>query len=340
MERRDPERFPRDDRPVYDAYIAGRQSAALAVGVRIGLFDLLDEGTRTEDELRRHYGYAPRPLRALLAALRAMGLLERGGDGRIALSPEASDYLVRGRPGWLGGLVDLEMEHFLSPRSLLDALEKGDPSVYGEADPWEVHEADPEKARRFTEAMHSVSERPAAGLAEVVDFSPVTRLLDVGGGSGALSIAIAAAHPHVRCVVWDLPVVCGIAREYAARAGVADRVGAEAGDMFGEAFPGGFDAILLSQILHDWPPEKGAELLGKAAAALEPGGLVLVHEKLVDDDGRGPLANALVHLDMAVWTEGQQFTGRELRELLAAAGFRDVERRATAGYWSVLIGRR
>ena len=103
-----------------------------------------------------------------LAALFAMGLLERDGD-RFRLAPDASDYLVRGRPGWLGGLIELEMEHFLSPRSLLDALEKGDPSVYGEEDPWEAHEADPEKALRFTEAMHSVSERAAAGLAEVVE---------------------------------------------------------------------------------------------------------------------------------------------------------------------------
>jgi acetylserotonin N-methyltransferase len=140
-------------------------------------------------------------------------------------------------------------------------------------------------------------------------------------------------------VIWDLPVVCTFARENAAEAGVADRVTAEPGNMFKEDFPRGHDAILLSQILHDWTPEKGRLLLHKAKAALPSGGRVLIHEKLVDEDGRAPLANALVHLDMLVWTEGQQFTEQELREMLDEAGFGAIERKATAGYWSVIEAR-
>jgi SAM-dependent methyltransferase len=338
---RNPQRFPRDDRRVYDAYIAGRESAALAVGVRLGLFDALDGQPRTEGELRARLAVKERPLRSLLAALRGMGLVERHGE-TYALAPDASDYLVRGKPGWLGGLIDLEIESFLSPAALLEAMKADTARVYGEADPWEAHAGDPELARRFTAAMHSVSERPAAGLAEVVDFAGVERLLDVGGGSGALSIAIARAHPHVQCVVQDLPVVCELAREYAERAGVAASVTARPGDMFAQELPKGFDAILFSQILHDWPPERGGELLAKAHRALGPGGIVLVHEKLVDDDGLGPKANTLVHLDMLLWTQGQQFTFTQLRALLEEAGFPpgSVERRETAGYWSVVLARK
>jgi SAM-dependent methyltransferase len=263
-------------------------------------------------------------------------------DAAYRLAPDAADYLVRGRPGWLGGLVDLEIESFLSPANLLEALRAGEARVYGDADPWEAHAADPEKARRFTEAMHSVSARPAAGLAEAVDFSGVRSLLDVGGGSGALSLAIARAWPAVRCTILDLAVVCPFAREYAAKANLADRVVAQPGDMFGEPFPAGHDAVLLSQILHDWSFETGAELLAKAHAALPPGGLLVIHEKLVDDDGSGPLANALVHLDMLLWTEGQQYTEVELRAAVAAAGFpaASIERRPTAGYWSAVTARR
>jgi SAM-dependent methyltransferase len=340
MERRHPRLFPRDDQRVYDAYIAGRQSAAVAAAVRIGLFELIArDGPLSETAIGERLRFHARPLRALLAALLAMGLLERQGE-HFALSADAADYLVRGKPGWLGGLIDMEVERFLSPASMIEALEKGRPTVYGDVDPWEAHQADPARARAFTAAMHSISERPAAGLAEVVDFSRVRRLLDVGGGSGALSLAVARAWPDVRCVVFDLPVVCAIAREYAAAANLADRVTAEPGDMFAGEFPSGFDAVLYSQILHDWSPEKCGLLLEKAHAALPPGGIVLVHEKLVDDDGGGPLANALVNLDMALWTEGQQFSEVELRRMLGAAGFFDVERRPTAGYWSVVLGRK
>lgn len=338
-ERRDPSAFPVDDRRVYDAYVAGRSSAALAAAARLGLFDALDAaGTLSRDELCARLELSPRGARALLAALAATGLVEESG-GCYSLAEDAALYLVRGKPGSLHGLVDLEVEHFLSPAALLDAVRTGRPSVYGGADPWEAHAADPAAAAAFTAAMHAVSERPAAGFAEVVDFSRTERVLDVGGGSGALSIAVARAWPHVRCVVWDLPVVCGLAREYAERAGVADRVGAEPGDMFAEPFPTGFDAVILSQILHDWSFDAGRSLLARAFAALPPGGRVLIHEKLVDDDGPGPLANALVHLDMLVWTEGQQYGEGELRELLGEAGFADVRRRATAGYWSVVEGR-
>jgi SAM-dependent methyltransferase len=339
MERRNPRAFPLDDRRVYDAYIAGRQSAAVAVGVRVGLFDHLASAPRTEREIAASLNVRERPLRSLVAALVAMEFLTLDGD-RVGLAPDVAQYLVRGKPGWLGGLVELEIEHFLSPKSLLDALERDDASVYGDRDPWEAHEADPHQARRFTEAMHSVSERPAAGLAEVVDFAGVRSILDVGGGSGALSIAIVKAWPSLRCTIWDLAVVCEIARGYANDAGVSERIDAVAGDMFGDAFPAGHDVVLLSQILHDWPPSKGAELLRKAARALPAGGRIVIHEKLVDDDGLGPLANALVHLDMLVWTEGQQYTEAGLRAMLEDAGFAKVERRATAGYWSAIIARK
>lgn len=338
-ERRSPAAFPIDDQRVYDAYISGRMAAALAASVRCGLFDLLAQEPLGEDAIATRLGFSPRGVRSLVTALLAIGLLEARAD-RIALSADAAEYLVRGKPGYLGALIELEVEHFLSPASLLAALARGSASVYGSADPWEQHAVDPEQARRFTEAMHSVSARPAAGLAEVVDFSHTQRLLDVGGGSGALSIAIAKRWPRVFCAIWDLSVVCNLASGYVVRAGVGTRVLCRPGDMFRDPFPAGFDAILFSQILHDWPPAKDAQLLQKAFAALPPGGMVLVHEKLVDEDRRSPLANALVNLDMLVWTEGQQLSEPELRALLERAGFIGIERKATAGYWSVMIGRR
>lgn len=338
-ERPHPARFPLDDKRVYDAYVAGRQSAALAAAVRAGLFDRLAraETPLSFSGIRESMSWSERGTRSMLAALIAMGLVEAQADGFVA-SADAAAYLTRDTPGSLWGLIDMEVDHFLSPRALLDALERDDASVYGDSDPWEEHERDPEKARAFTAAMHSVSERPAAGFAERVDLSETRRLLDVGGGSGALSIAVAAANPELECVIWDLPVVCPLAEEYVAAAGLTGRVSASAGDMFGEPYPEGYDAVLLSQILHDWGFEKGEALVRKAFDALPSGGRLLVHEKLVEDDGSGPLSNVLVHLDMLVWTEGQQYGVQELVDLLERCGFEDVRRTRTAGYWSAVVG--
>lgn len=339
-----PARFPLDDKRVYDAYVAGRQSAALCVAVRAGLFDwLAGEGAGAdEDAVGARTGWSPRGVHAMVSALAAMGLVERRPGGLFA-ADDAAAYLTRGTPGSLWGLVDMEVENFLSPAALLDALERDDASVYGGADPWEAHEADPARARAFTAAMHSVSERPAAGVAERADLAGVAgvaRLLDVGGGSGALSIALCRAHPELRATLYDIAAVRPLAEEYVAAAGLADRIDVAVGDMFGPPLPGGHDAVLYSQILHDWGFAKGADLLARAHAALPPGGRVLVHEKLVEDDRDAPLANALVHLDMLVWTEGQQYTLRRLTEMLTAAGFVDVRRTRTAGYWSLVDARR
>ncbi len=337
MARREPHAFPLPDRRVYDYYIASRTSAALVAGVRLGLFDLLDRAPRSAAQIAAELEVSERGARALLAAVGAMGLVEET-DGRWTLAPDAAAYAVRDRPGSLAGLIDLEVENFLSPAALLEALRSGGPSVYGGGDPWEHHAADPQRARAFTAAMHSVSERPAAGLAEVVELRGGERLLDVGGGSGALSLALARAHPEVHCSVYDLEAVRPLAEEYIAAAGLGERVTVAVGDMFTEELPTDHDVVLLSQILHDWAPERGAELCAKAWRALRPGGRILIHEKLVDEEGRGPLANALVHLDMLVWTEGQQYRASELEALLEEAGFAAIETRPTTGYWSVVSG--
>ena len=338
-ERLDPERFPIDDKRVYDAYIAGRKSAAIAAAVRAGLFDLLAGGARSFGHIQAEMGWSLRGTRSMLDALTALGFVEVLADGFTA-SADAAAYLTRGAEGSLWGLVDMEVDSFLSPAALLEALAKDKATVYGGEDPWAAHEADPVKARAFTAAMHSVSERPAAGVAERLNLASARRLLDVGGGSGALSIALAKANPELECVIWDIPAVCPIADEYVRTAGCEDRVTSQPGDMFAEDYPAGFDTVLLSQILHDWSFETGAELVAKAFASLPSGGRVVIHEKLVEDDNSGPLANQLVHLDMLVWTEGQQYRVSELTDLLERSGFHGVERVRTAGYWSVVHGTR
>jgi predicted O-methyltransferase YrrM len=328
-----------EDRRIYDAYIAGRQSIALAAAVRAGIFEALDREPMTAQALAAACGLQPRPVFLLTRVLRAMGLIVDEGE-RLTLSDDASAFLVRGRPQWLGGLIDLEIEHFLTPAVVLDALRQDRATVYGGVDPWERHAQDPEQARRFTVAMHSISVRPAQALARTVDLSGVRRLIDVGGGSGVVAVALARAWPETHCVVWEMATVCEVAREVIRDSEVEGRVTVLEGDLFRDPFPEGFDAVLFSQILHDWSLETGETLLRRAFAALNPGGVVLLHEKLISGDGRGPLANALVDLDMLVWTEGQQYDPGRLEALLERSGFCGFEVRPTTGYWSVAQARK
>ncbi len=335
-----------DDRAFYDLYIAPRAGAALAVAVHLGLFRWLADGPRTAVEVGARYGLKPRPVDGFLTALTAMGVLLRteGGDpGRFfapsdlyGLTPEADRFLVPGREEDLSGLIAMEFESFITPRGLLKAMERDTPQVYGDTDPWDLHGEDAERARGFAKAMRSISARPAKAAAALDIWKDRRRLVDVGGGSGIFAIEALKRWPELTAVVFEIPAVCPLAGELAREAGVADRLTTVAGNMFRDPWPEA-DAILLSQILHDWPPDKGLDLLKKARAALRPGGTVMVHEKLLDTDRRAPLANALVSLDMLFWTEGQQYSEPQLKGALEAAGFAGVTFHRTSGYWTLTV---
>ncbi len=327
---------PQDELRVYDAYVAGRLSAGLAAGVRTGLFDVLDaDGPLSCAALAEASGLHERGVRAWLAAMQAGQLVQEVGSGDFALTPAAARDCVRNKPGSLAGLIDMEIENFLSPALVIEGLRGGGPCVYGDSDPWAEHAADPAKARAFSDAMHAIACSPALALAERAPLENARRLLDAGGGSGTISVALARAFPQLHCTVLEIPAVLPHIEERAREEGLEQQISALQGDLFAQAWPTGFDAVLLSQIMHDWSDDEGARLLRRAYNALNPGGTVLIHEKLIEPDG-GPLANALVNLDMLVWTEGRQWSATDLEQLMQQAGFEGVQAQKTYGYWSLV----
>jgi acetylserotonin N-methyltransferase len=168
----------------------------------------------------------------------------------------------------------------------------------------------------------------------------VRRLLDVGGGSGCYSIALAQADPNLRCVVMDLAPVCDAAKDYISAAGVADRVSTVAVNMFRDPWPSGFDGALFSNIFHDWDFSSCRTLAARAFQALEPGGRVFLHEALFDDTRGGPLTTAAFSIQMLLGTRGQQFTLADLAGILEGAGFVDVRHVSMHAYFSVVSASR
>src|SRR5262249_18140359 len=157
----------------------------------------------------------------------------------------------------------------------------------------------------------------------------VARLLDVGGGSGCFSISIAQHWPNIRCSVMEFPAVCEVARGYIQAGGVADRVDTVAVDMFQQAWPRGYDGVLLSNIFHDWSAETNRLLARRAYAALPSGGRIFVHEMLLAEDRSGPMTTASFSLLMLFGTQGRQYSFSEVREILEDAGFAGIEVRET-----------
>jgi O-methyltransferase domain len=208
------------------------------------------------------------------------------------------------------------------------------------ADAWESGQLSDEAAGVIARYMNSHSLGAAYGAARSPAFPGTRRLLDVGGGSGCFSIAIAQHYPDLHATVMDLAPMCKFASEYIAAAGISERVDTLALDMFREPWPQGYDALFFSNIFHDWSLEVCAQLAAKAFAACAPGGRIYVHEMLVDDTGAHPRTTAAFSMMMLGATKGQQFTFGELKEILEAAGFQGIATYPTQAYYSLVSGQK
>jgi SAM-dependent methyltransferase len=319
----------------------------LAGAVELDLFTHLSRaGPSTSAEIGDTLGLPERPALLLTAACASLGLLEKADAERYRNTPLAEEFLVAGKPYWFGGFVRYcDVREYPAWGRVVEAL-RGDRPLTWEPGPGVglFDAEDPQMMGMFWGAMHSLSSFSARDFAAAFDLSDRTALLDVGGGSGAYPIELAKANPGLRAAVFDLPHVCEIAAERIAEAGLSERIATVPGDFLsGEPLPTGYDAILLSMILHDWDEPTGRRLLADCFEALEPGGIVIVCELLLDDDRSGPASAALMGMNMLVETEGgQNYTGAQYADWLVGAGFEPprVIPLATAGANAALIATR
>jgi cyclopropane fatty-acyl-phospholipid synthase-like methyltransferase len=166
-------------------------------------------------------------------------------------------------------------------------------------------------------------------------------MLDVGGGSGAYSIAFAQANPALRVDILDLAAVEPIARRHIQDAGVADRVNVRAGDLRFGQLGEGYDLVFVSAICHMLSPAENLDLLRRCRAALAPGGRVVVQDFILEPDKTAPRFAALFALNMLVGTRGgASYSEPEYAAWLAEAGFREIRHADLPGTTSLMIASR
>jgi hypothetical protein len=295
------------------------QTCALHAGVKLDLFSCLEEG-RDLTEAAQVLACDQRGLAMLLTALTAMGLV-RHNSGRYSNSAAASTYLCRQSPAYLGHIIK-HHHHLMESWAHLDrAVKDGHPMAQPSS-----HSAD-EWRESFQLGMFNLAMQTAPPLVQQIDLAGRRRLLDLGGGPGTWAIHFCLANPALRATIFDLPTTRPFAEETIDRFAMQQRIDFLPGNFLVDEFPGGFDCAWLSHILHGEGPDDCRRILAKAAASLTAGGLLMVHEFILDDDLEGPLFPALFSLNMLVATEkGQSYTQSSLTEMMIAAGCRDVRR--------------
>ena len=298
----------------------------LAAAHELDLFSRLAGGAGiTVAGLAETLDLHPRPAEMLLTGCAALGLLEKT-DGRYRNTPLSEAYLVRGKPYYFGGFVQMaDKRLYAGWGRLTEALRTNRPTTWDPAAQSSMFNGeDPAMLALFWEAMHSLSTMTARKLGEAVDFRQFRRLLDIGGGSGAYDIELCKQYGTLRATVFDLSHVTAIAAGKIAEAGLTDRIETAGGSFF-EQLPEDHDIHLLSMILHDWDEAKNRAMLRRSFEALPSGGAVVISELLVNDEKTGPAPAALMSLNMLIETEGRNYTPAEYSAWLEEAGFRNIE---------------
>jgi hypothetical protein len=299
----------------------------LAAAHELDLFSRLSGTTgTTAAALAETLGIEERPADMLLTGCAALGLLVKQ-DGRYGNSELAETFLVRGKPYYFGGWVQM-LDQRLYPgwARLADAIRTNRPTTWDPDRQSSLFDGeDPQLLAVFWEAMHSLSTFTARSLGQAVDLRGTRKLLDVGGGSAAYDIELCRHYPDLTATVYELAKVADIAAGKVKEAGLGERIGTVTGDFFADpSLPEGYDTILLSMILHDWPEDRCRTILRKCWAALPSGGRVIIAELLVNDERTGPPPAALMSLNMLVETEGRNYTPGEYTSWLHDIGFLDV----------------
>lgn len=321
-----------DPVPVLDLIEAFRRSKTMFTAVSLGVFECLHGSPARASELANRLGANPGATERLLDACAALGLLRKRG-GIYQNDPVAETYLCAASPDLLLGYVRYS-DAALYPMwgNLADAVREGGPrwtQTFGLEGPIFSHFFRTDEAMRdFLLGMYGFGRLTAPKVVSAFDLGRFRRLVDLGGAMGHLAIAACERYPELQALVFDLPRVAALAREQVAQSAAGGRIAVMAGDFFQDELPEA-DLYAVGQILHDWPEEKIDRLLNQIFARLPAGGGLLVAEKLLEEDGVGPIAANMQSLNMLAVTEGRERSLGEYTALLRRAGFTDVQGRRT-----------
>ena len=316
-------------------------SKTLLSAIELGLFTELSGGPLDTQTLGERLSLHPRSVRDFLDALVALRMLERTSDGLYRNTPETDMFLDRGKPTYLGGMLEMANARLYGFwGSLTEALRTGRPQneiIVGE-NLFDAVYADPHRLEGFLKAMTGLSLSAAMAIAQKFPWKQYRTFIDVGGAQGGLPVQVALAHEHLTGGCFDLPAVRPVFEKYVGEHGLGDRLRFYKGDFFRDPLPEA-DVLVLGHILHDWNLEEKRALLKKAYDTLPAGGALIVYEALIDDERRENAFGLLMSLNMLIETPGGfDYTGADCSQWMREAGFRETRVEHLVGPDSMVIG--
>jgi len=296
------------------------KTCALHAAVKMDVFTALGDGRLTAGEVAQKLDGAVNGVERLLNALAAMELLEKTDD-TYANTPSGQMLLAKDSPKYIGHII-MHHHHLLESWAVLDqAVKTGKPqrsrSSFSQAE-WR---------ESFLMGMFNMAMGVAPLIVPTIDLSGRRHLLDLGGGPGTYAIHFCLNNEDLKATVYDLPTTRPFAEKTIQRFKLADRIDFMDGNYLEDPVEGRYDVAWLSHILHGEGPEDCGRIIQKAVDALEPGGMIIIHDFILNNSMDGPLFPALFSLNMLLGTDsGRSYSEKQIIDMLVAAGTKDIRR--------------
>ncbi len=300
------------------------KGCTLQTGVRLELFTLLSEKEMTLSEICAALDTDERGTELLLNALAGMRLLVKEGTN-YKNTPFSLEYLTKPSVSYMGHII-LHHHHLLDGWAQLDlAVKNGNPvkrRSYG----------DDIERESFLKGMYNVAMNSAPLVARQINLSGRKRLLDLGGGPGTFAIHFCLNNPDLQAIIFDRATTEPVARETVANFKLQQRIDFTPGDFTQDQITRGpYDVAWLSHILHSNDINTCQKILKAAIGVIEPGGLLFIHDFILDNNKNAPEYAAIFALNMLINNPGRTYSEGEITTMLENGGARKVHRHSYQG---------
>jgi ubiquinone/menaquinone biosynthesis C-methylase UbiE len=305
----------------------GWATSILGAACQHGIFTALEGNPADTETVAKKTGISARGAQALLDGLTGLGFLTLS-EGRYQNSSDASAFLVKGKPSYLGGMAEVFLQDFPTWQNLPEAAKTGLPSARNTvevADNPFWHVLVPAIAALSFPVAQMAAERLGVANAGAVSW------LDVGGGSGVWSAVWLGANKQATGTQLDWPNVNKIGRSFVSNFGVADRFKTIDGDFHTTEFgTEKYDFAIYAHIAHQVSPADNVTIFRKFRKALKPGGTLVINDFVLNDDRTGhPFAMLFASQMLVVTKDGFTYRQSDYRNWLAEAGFKSIDIVAT-----------
>lgn len=315
---------------------AYQRSKLLFALVEFGLPTLLQSRAQSTQEIAQQLRLHPRAADRLLHAGVALGLLQKEEE-QFSNAPLAEQFLIKGKESYLGDqLLSYDRVSYPLWSELTPRLRDWQPQENDGEAPQEE-----DQGAESLSALHNFALLTGRALGQSYDFSQHQKMLDLGGGTGAMSIGICQQQPHLQATVYDLPPITAAAHKFMAAAQLDARITTQQGNFKEDELPGAFDVVLLANLLSVASEETNRTLLRKIYEQLPADGAILLSGWILDDQRTSPLLAVLFCLEDINWgAPDVERTGATYERWLREAGYVEIKRVMYAAPTSLIVGRK